>query len=74
MLTMSKERELGVLKGLEGEGTIIKPREFFESNQTISKNVICKSQVSLFPHNKTYIETNQIEIWKMSNCGKKTHT
>ena len=33
---MSKERELGVLKGLEVEETTIKPREFFESNQTIT--------------------------------------
>ena len=35
MLTMSKGQELGVLKGLEAGDTIIKPREFFESNQTI---------------------------------------
>lgn len=35
---------------------------------------MCKIQGSLFPHNKTYIETNQIEIWKMSKCGKEnTH-
>ena len=54
MLTMSKERELGVLKGLEVEETTIKPGKFFESIQTITSFARFKF---LYFHTTKHIET-----------------
>ena len=63
---MSKERELGVLKGLEVEETTIKPREFFESNQTISH--LQDSSFVISTQQNAYLEN--VEVWEL----KKTRT